>query len=144
MKRRKLILFLGSPRKHGYTTTLAREAGRGAAEAGLEVKEYDLNDSGIRGCQGCYHCRETHSELASKSTEATATARTSRAVTSSSQWPSHSSRFARDCAGFRRRYGQTGTVSTTWDFDAKPYPETRWRTPIRKDRGGSMQISPLS
>ena len=56
----KTILFLGSPRKHGYTTTLAREAGRGAEEAGLEVKEYDLNDSGIRGCQGCYHCRETY------------------------------------------------------------------------------------
>ncbi len=56
----KVIIFLGSPRKHGYTTTLAREAGRGAKEAGLEVKEYDLNDSGIRGCQGCYHCRATY------------------------------------------------------------------------------------
>ncbi len=56
----KVVIFLGSPRKNGYTTTLAREAGRGAAEAGLEIREYDLNDSGIRGCQGCYHCRETY------------------------------------------------------------------------------------
>ena len=56
----KVIIFLGSPRKHSYTTALAREAGRGATEAGLEVKEYDLNDSGIRGCQGCYYCRETY------------------------------------------------------------------------------------
>ncbi len=55
-----VIIFLGSPRKHGYTTALAREAGRGAQEAGLEVKEYDLNDSGIRGCQGCSRCRETY------------------------------------------------------------------------------------
>lgn len=56
----KAILFLGSPRKNGYSTALAREAGRGAAAAGLEVKEYDLNDKGVRGCQGCYSCRETY------------------------------------------------------------------------------------
>ncbi len=53
----KVVIFLGSPRERGYTTTLAREAGRGAKEAGLEVKEYNLNDSGFRGCQGCGHCR---------------------------------------------------------------------------------------
>ncbi len=53
-----VVTFLGSPRKNGYTTALAREAGRGAAAAGLEVKEYDLNDDGVRGCQGCYYCRE--------------------------------------------------------------------------------------
>ncbi len=56
----KVIVFLGSPRKNGYTSTLVREAGRGAAEAGLEVKEYDLNDTGVRGCQSCFHCRETY------------------------------------------------------------------------------------
>ena len=56
----EVIVFLGSPRKRGYTTALAREAERGAKEAGLTAREYDLNDKGIRGCQGCYHCRETY------------------------------------------------------------------------------------
>ncbi len=56
----KALIFLGSPRKQGYTTALANELGRGAREAGLAVKEYDLNDKEIRGCQGCYHCRGTY------------------------------------------------------------------------------------
>lgn len=56
----KVIVFLGSPRKNGYTTALAREAGRGVKNAGLTVKEYDLNDKGVRGCQGCYYCREQY------------------------------------------------------------------------------------
>ncbi len=57
MAQGKVVIFLGSPREKGHTTALAREAGRGAKDAGLEVKEYDLNDKGVRGCQGCFHCR---------------------------------------------------------------------------------------
>lgn len=53
-----IVMFLGSPRKNGYTTALAREVGRGARDGGLAVHEYDLNDPGVRGCQGCYACRD--------------------------------------------------------------------------------------
>ncbi len=56
----KVIIFLGSPRKNGYSTALAREAGRGAREAGLTVKEYELNNPDVLGCQGCYFCREIY------------------------------------------------------------------------------------
>lgn len=55
-----VVVFLGSPRQNGYSTALAREVARGAKDAGLAVKEYDLNDPGIRGCQGCYCCREQY------------------------------------------------------------------------------------
>ncbi len=56
----KVVIFLGSPRAHAHTTALAREAGRGAKDAGLEVREYNLNDTGVRGCQSCFHCRGTY------------------------------------------------------------------------------------
>lgn len=55
-----IVVFLGSPRKHGYTTALAREAARGARDAGLAAKTYDLNHPGARGCQGCYSCRDAY------------------------------------------------------------------------------------
>lgn len=60
MATNQVIVFLGSPRQHGYTTALARELARGAKVAGLSVKEYELNAPGVRGCQGCYYCREQY------------------------------------------------------------------------------------
>lgn len=53
----RIIAFAGSPRKNGYTTLLIEEALKGARSKGAEVKIYDLNDDGIRGCQGCFYCR---------------------------------------------------------------------------------------
>ncbi len=52
-----VVVFLGSPRHNGYSSALALEAARGAKTAGLKIREYDLNDRGVRGCQGCYYCR---------------------------------------------------------------------------------------
>jgi len=53
----KIIAFLGSPRKNGYTTKLVEETIKGAKSSGAEVKIYDLNADGIKGCQGCFYCR---------------------------------------------------------------------------------------
>lgn len=55
----KVVIFKGSPRKNGYTAKLLEQVAKGAKSKGAEVIEFDLNDSGIRGCQGCFYCR-TH------------------------------------------------------------------------------------
>lgn len=61
----KVVIFKGSPRKNGYTTRLLEQVAKGAKTKGAEIIEFDLNDSGIRGCQGCYYCR-THDGCAVK------------------------------------------------------------------------------
>lgn len=53
----KITAFAGSPRKGGFTWALLKEVLRGAEDGGAEVKVYDLNDPGFRGCQGCFYCR---------------------------------------------------------------------------------------
>lgn len=55
----KIVTFIGSPRKQGYTTKLLNQvvAGAKAADTNVEVITYDLNDSRIKGCQGCFYCR---------------------------------------------------------------------------------------
>ena len=55
----KVVIFKGSPRKNGDTSKLLEQVAKGAKSKGAEVIEFDLNDSGIRGCQGCGYCR-TH------------------------------------------------------------------------------------
>lgn len=54
----KVLIFNGSPRKNGYTTKLLEQVAEGAKSKGAEIIEFDLNDSGIRGCQGCFYCRK--------------------------------------------------------------------------------------
>lgn len=61
----KVVIFKGSPRENGYTTKLLKQVANGAKSKGAEVIEFDLNDSGIRGCQGCFYCR-THDGCAIK------------------------------------------------------------------------------
>ncbi|MFT8352945.1 flavodoxin family protein [Clostridium saccharoperbutylacetonicum] len=61
----KVVIFKGSPRKNGYTTKLLEQVAKGAKSKGAEVIEFDLNDTGIRGCQGCMYCR-THDGCAIK------------------------------------------------------------------------------
>ena len=60
-----IVVFIGSPRKKGFSTELVMEAIRGAESKGVHVKLYDLNDSEVRGCQGCFYCR-THEACATK------------------------------------------------------------------------------
>ena len=54
----KVIAVLGSPHKEGPSSTLAREVLRGAADAGHEVKVYEINEMNVKGCQGCRYCKE--------------------------------------------------------------------------------------
>jgi len=54
---KKIIGFVGSPRKDGNTAALVRSILAAAAEAGAETQIVYLNDLTYRGCQGCYECR---------------------------------------------------------------------------------------
>ena len=62
---KKIVAFLGSPRKNGYSTQLVHHVLEGAKATGAEVVIYDLNDEGVRGCQGCFYCRN-HEGCATK------------------------------------------------------------------------------
>lgn len=53
----KFVIFHGSPRKNGTSTKLAKMLAEELTAAGAEVKVYDLNTPGIKGCQGCDVCR---------------------------------------------------------------------------------------
>ena len=54
---KKIIAFLGSPRKNGTTAKVMEQVIAGAKAEGAEVITYYLNDKEIKGCQGCYYCR---------------------------------------------------------------------------------------
>jgi len=54
----KVIAFLGSPRKNGFSARLVSSVLDGARSAGAEVVVYDLNADGVKGCQGCFWCRK--------------------------------------------------------------------------------------
>ena len=61
----KIVAFVGSPRKNGFSTTLLNQVLEGAKAAGAEVVVYDLNGENIKGCQGCSYCR-THEGCATQ------------------------------------------------------------------------------
>lgn len=56
---KKVVAFMGSPRKNGNTATLVKEVMRGAQEAGAETTIFDLYDVNLKPCQGCLVCRKT-------------------------------------------------------------------------------------
>jgi multimeric flavodoxin WrbA len=62
---KKIVVFAGSPRENGTTARLIDEAVKGARSVGAEVKIYDLNADGIKGCQGCFYCK-SHEGCATK------------------------------------------------------------------------------
>jgi len=53
----KAGIIIGSPRKHGSTYALAREAERGLTSLGIQTETVWLNDLAIRDCQGCHGCK---------------------------------------------------------------------------------------
>lgn len=55
---KKVVAFVGSPRKKGNTSDIVRQVLKGAEEQGAETKLYHLNDMNIRGCQSCLYCRK--------------------------------------------------------------------------------------
>lgn len=54
---KRVVAFIGSPRKDGNTSSIVGEVVRGAKEAGAETKVYNLNDMNIKPCQSCFYCR---------------------------------------------------------------------------------------
>jgi len=56
---KKMVAFMGSPRKNGNTATLVTEVIRGAQDAGAETTIFNLYDMIIKPCQGCFVCRKT-------------------------------------------------------------------------------------
>jgi multimeric flavodoxin WrbA len=54
----KVTILIGSPRKEGSTSILAREAERGLQDQGIETELVFLNDLNIRGCQACNYCKK--------------------------------------------------------------------------------------
>ncbi|MBW2648125.1 MAG: flavodoxin family protein [Deltaproteobacteria bacterium] len=54
---KKIIGFMGSPRKNKNTDTLLQEVLRGAEDAGAETKLVRIGELNMRGCTGCYACK---------------------------------------------------------------------------------------
>lgn len=57
---KKIVIFNGSPRKQGSVSQILHMIENGAVEKGAQVKVYDLNEAGIRGCQGCMYCKKNN------------------------------------------------------------------------------------
>lgn len=58
----KVVAVLGSANEKGNSTTLANEILRGAADAGHEVKIYEIEKMNVKGCQGCGYCRKNSAD----------------------------------------------------------------------------------
>jgi multimeric flavodoxin WrbA len=56
-----VVALLGSPRKKGNSTFLAKQIISGAKSAGARVETVYLNGLNIRPCQGCYACKKKNS-----------------------------------------------------------------------------------
>jgi multimeric flavodoxin WrbA len=53
----EIVMFNGSPRKDGNTTTILDLIARGAREQGAEVEYLTLFKMKFMACQGCFACR---------------------------------------------------------------------------------------
>lgn len=58
MKKRKVLVFMGSPRARGNSTILAERAAGGARQAGAEVEVFRLAKMNIGPCLACEGCRK--------------------------------------------------------------------------------------
>ena len=56
-----VVALLGSPRKKGNSTVLAKQIIYGAESAGAKVETVYLNGLDIKPCQGCYACKKENS-----------------------------------------------------------------------------------
>ncbi len=59
MNEKRVVAFLGSPRRGGNTDTLLDYALEGAEEAGASSEKLALNELSMSPCQGCESCHET-------------------------------------------------------------------------------------
>jgi multimeric flavodoxin WrbA len=60
-KQKKVIVLLGSPRKKGNSTVLAKQIILGVESVGGQTETVYLNGLDIKPCQGCYACRKKES-----------------------------------------------------------------------------------
>ncbi len=57
-KQTKVVVILGSPRKKGNSTILARRVIRGVESEGAKAETVYLNGLNIKPCQACYACKK--------------------------------------------------------------------------------------
>jgi multimeric flavodoxin WrbA len=57
-----IITVLGSPRKNGNSTVLAKQVEQGAIDSGASVETFYLHGMSIQFCTGCSKCREKTSK----------------------------------------------------------------------------------
>lgn len=60
--KKKVLVLLGSPRKKGNSTILAREIAKGAESVGAVVETLYTNGMDIKPCQACWTCQEEGSK----------------------------------------------------------------------------------
>jgi multimeric flavodoxin WrbA len=58
MKRKKILVFMGSPRRKGNSSLLAQQVQSGAEAAGAEVESFFLHDMNVQPCDACDACRD--------------------------------------------------------------------------------------
>ncbi len=58
---KRVVVLLGSPRKKGNSTALAKQIIHGAESTGAVVESVYLNGLDIKPCQGCYACQKPDS-----------------------------------------------------------------------------------
>ncbi len=56
---KQVLVFKGSPRENGNSSTLADQAAQGARDVGAEVEVFSLHRMDIRPCDACDACQET-------------------------------------------------------------------------------------
>jgi len=55
---KNVMIVVGSPRKRGNSSTLAKQVSSGAKEAGATVELFNLHDMNIKPCSACDGCRK--------------------------------------------------------------------------------------
>lgn len=58
MSGKRVLIFLGSPRKEGNSTILAKQVAEGAEAAGATIENFYLHDMEIQPCDACEACRD--------------------------------------------------------------------------------------
>ena len=59
---KQILVLLGSPRKKGNSTTLAKQIMQGAEAAGAKTEAIYLNGLNVKPCQACYACQKKNSD----------------------------------------------------------------------------------
>lgn len=58
MTHKKIIIVMGSPRKEGNSSALAKQVAAGAEATGAQVESFYLHGMNIKPCDACDVCRE--------------------------------------------------------------------------------------